>query len=228
MLFTEENARANIRNRDGRRIFILGKNDCLTAGARDFLSRERIEILPASEARPERYALLGGGYLEEKPEHMTHLDGQTLVPKTHPRIVFRGKLDTLEAELILARLAVPNLDRELGEILTFARNLLRCEVLGEPVEEGRLLGLTDEELRQHSHFPQEFYHQPHFMPDASDGQKIAMMNRARCAAREAELAAVAAFTDRDGRMTRPDLLRAMNRLSSALYVLMIRQKKLLN
>lgn len=228
MLFTEENARANIRNRDGRRIFILGKNDCLTAGARDFLSRERIEILPASEARPERYALLGGGYLEEKPEHMTHLDGQTLVPKTHPRIVFRGKLDTLEAELILARLAVPNLDRELGEILTFARNLLRCEVLGEPVEEGRLLSLTDEELRQHSHFPQEFYHQPHFMPDASDGQKIAMMNRARCAAREAELAAVAAFTDRDGRMTRPDLLRAMNRLSSALYVLMIRQKKLLN
>lgn len=228
MLFTEENARANIRNRDGRRIFILGKNDCLTAGARDFLSRERIEILPASEARPERYALLGGGYLEEKPEHMTHLDGQTLVPKTHPRIVFRGKLDTLEAELILARLAVPNLDRELGEILTFARNLLRCEVLGEPVEEGRLLGLTDEELRQHSHFPQEFYHQPHFMLESSDGQKIARLNRARCAAREAELAAVAAFTERDGRMTCPDLLRAMNRLSSALYVLMIRQKKLLN
>lgn len=228
MLFTEENVRDNIRNRDGRRIFILGKNDCLTAGARDFLRRERIEILPASEARPERYALLGGGYLEEKPEHMTHLDGQTLVPKTHPRIVFRGKMDTLEAELILARLAVPDLDRELGEILTFARNLLRWEVLGEPVQEGRLLGLTEQELRQHSHFPQEFYHQPHFMPDASDGQAIACLNRARCAAREAELAAAAAFADRDGRMTRPDLLRAMNRLSSALYLLMIRQKKLLN
>ena len=66
------------------------------------------------------------------------------------------------------------------------------------------------------------------MPDASDGQAIACLNRARCAAREAELAAAAAFADRDGRMTRPDLLRAMNRLSSALYLLMIRQKKLLN
>lgn len=228
MLYGEEAVRANLRNRDGKRVFFLGKGDQLTSGARDFLNRERIEILPAEQARTERFRLLGGGYLEEKPEHMTHLDGQTLVPKTHPRIVFRGKMDTLEAELILARLAVPDLDRELGEILTFARNLLRCEVLGEPVQEGRLLGLTEQELRQHSHFPQEFYHQPHFMPDAPDGQKIARLNRARCAAREAELAAAAAFTDRDGRMTRPDLLRAMNRLSSALYLLMIRQKKLLN
>ena len=54
MLYTEEAARANIRSRDGKRVFFRGKNDQLTSAARDFLLRERIEILPAQEAKPER------------------------------------------------------------------------------------------------------------------------------------------------------------------------------
>lgn len=224
MLYTEEAARDNIRTREGRRVFFLGKNDRLTSAARDFLARERIEILPAEEAKPERYRLLGGGFLEEKPEHMTHLDGTTLVPKTHPRILFRGKLDSLEARLLLCRLEVPEYDRELGEILDYTRRLLRWEVLGQPVEEGKLLGLTEQELRRRSHFPQDYYGQPHFMPEASDGKRMIHLNLARTAAREAELAAAAAFTGPEGTVTRPDLIRAMNRLSSAIYLLMIRQK----
>lgn len=224
MLYTEEAARDNIRTREGRRVFFLGKNDRLTSAARDFLARERIEILPAEEAKPQRYRLLGGGFLEEKPEHMTHLDGTTLVPKTHPRILFRGKLDSLEARLLLCRLEVPEFDRELGEILDYTRKLLRWEVLGQPVEECQLLGLTEQELRRRSHFPQDYYGQPHFMPEASDGKRMIHLNLARTAAREAELAAAAAFTGPEGTVTRPDLIRAMNRLSSAIYLLMIRQK----
>ena len=224
MLYTEETVRENLRSREGRRVFFLGKNDRLTSAARDYLSRERIEILPAEEAKPERYRLLGGGYAEEKPEHMTHLDGTTLVPKTHPRILFRGKLDSLEARLLLCRLEVPEYDRELGEILDYTRRLLRWEVLGQPVEEGKLLGLTEQELRRRSHFPQDYYGQPHFMPEASDGKRMIHLNLARTAAREAELAAAAAFTGPEGTVTRPDLIRAMNRLSSAIYLLMIRQK----
>ena len=91
MLFGEKEVRENIRNREGKRVFYLGKGDQLTSGARDYLTGQRIEILPAEQAKQERYALLGGGYLEEKPEHMTHLNAQVLVPKTHPRIAFRGK-----------------------------------------------------------------------------------------------------------------------------------------
>ena len=91
MLWDEQAVRANIRNRDGKRVYYLGKGDQLTSTARDFLRRERIEILPGSQARPERYRLLSGGYAEEKPEHMTHLNGEVLVPKTHARIRFRGK-----------------------------------------------------------------------------------------------------------------------------------------
>jgi ethanolamine utilization cobalamin adenosyltransferase len=62
------------------------------------------------------------------------------------------------------------------------------------------------------------------MPEASDGEALARVNRARCAAREAELRAVDAFSDREGNPTRPDLLRALNRLSSMLYILMIQLK----
>ena len=57
------------------------------------------------------------------------------------------------------------------------------------------------------------------------GWTVAQLNLARCAAREAELAAAAAFTGPDGQVTRLDLIRAMNRLSSAIYLLMIRQKR---
>ena len=49
MLYTLEAVRENLRNRQGKRVFFLGKGDSLTSGARDFLLRERIDILPASE-----------------------------------------------------------------------------------------------------------------------------------------------------------------------------------
>ena len=224
MLYNEEAVRANIRNREGKRVFFLGKGDQLTSAARDFLNRERIEIRPGEQAKIEKYRLLNGGFLEEKPEHMTHLNGDVLVSKGHPRITFRGKLDTLEAELILCQLAAPELVTPVGEVLALARHLIRCDVMGEPVHWEKLCGLTEEEQRRRSHFPQDYYGQPHFMPSAGDGAVIARLNRARCAAREAELAAVAAFSDREGNPTRVDILRALNRMSSMIYILMIEKK----
>ena len=224
MLYNEEAVRANIRNRDGKRVFYLGKGDQLTSSARDWLRRERIEILPAEQAKPQRYCLLNGGYVEQKPEHMTHLYGDVLVPKTHPRILFRGKMDTLESELILCQLADKALEGPVGEILGLARQIIRCEVLGEPLKWDTLCGLTESEQRKRSHFPQEYYGQPHFMPSFADGMVIARLNRARCAAREAELASVTAFADREGNITRQDIPQALNRMSSMLYLLMIQKK----
>lgn len=224
MLWDEQAVRANIRNRDGKRVYYLGKGDQLTSTARDFLRRERIEILPGSQARPERYRLLSGGYTEEKPEHMTHLNGKVLVPKTHPRIRFRGKMDTLEAELILCQLVPGAPEGALGEILDLSRKILRCDVLEESLRQDTLCGLTQDEQRERSHMPQDYYGQPHFMPQASDGSVIAGLNRARCFAREAELAAVEAFSDREGNLLREDIPKALNRMSSMLYLLMIQEK----
>lgn len=225
MLYTEENARANIRNREGKRVFYLGKGDTLTPGARDWLSRERIAILPAETAMPDQYRLLNGAVLSEKPEQMTHLNGDVLVLKTHPRIRFRGAMDSLEAELLLCGLRCEGqLRKDIGEILDLARLLIRCDVLDEPVPEGKLCGLTESEQRSHSHRPQDYYGQAHFMPSFADGEVILSLNRCRCAARAAELAAAAAFTDENGSTARVDILRALNRMSSMIYILMIREK----
>jgi ethanolamine utilization cobalamin adenosyltransferase len=224
MLYTESAVRDNIRNREGKRVFCLGKGDTLTPGARDWLRSEKIEIITPSEIRPACYTLLSGGYSAEKPEHMTHLNREVLVPKTHPRIAFRGAMDTLEAELILTQLDSPRSAAKLEEVLSLARRIIRCDVLEEPLEDLTLCGLTESQIRHRSHFPQEYYATPHFMPASSDGKAIARLNRVRCAAREAELRSVDAFSDRDGRPTRPDLLRAMNRISSMLYLLMLEEK----
>ena len=208
MLWQAHQVHDNLRNREGKRVFYLAKGDQLTSEARDFLIRERVEILPAPAKTP-------------KPEPMTHLNGDTLVPKTHPRIFLRGKLDSLESALILCQLQLPALTQPLGELLAQTRRILRCEVLEEPLKEVRLLGLTEEELRRRSHIPQEYYGVPHFMPEASDGETIARLNRLRCQVRETELAAAAAFPEGQ----REDLLQALNRMSSAVYLLMIQQKQ---
>ena len=100
MLFSEENAKANIRNREGKRVFYLKTGDTLTPSARDFLRRERIEILPANLAKPESFVLENGAVFREKPEDHTHLRGNILVPKTHPVIAFRGAIDSLEGEIL--------------------------------------------------------------------------------------------------------------------------------
>lgn len=225
MLYTEEAARANIRNRGGKRVFFLSDKDTLTPGARDYLHRERIEILPASQAPIAEYRLQNGAILTQKPEHMTHLHGDVLVLKTHPRIAFRGAIDTLEAELLWCQSTIkPPFSERIGEILALARNLIRCEVMDEPVRQERLCGLTEQELRERSHRPQDFYSQPHFMPSAADGCTVLALNRCRTSARATELAAARAFTDAQGNCTRTDILRALNRMSSMVYILMIQAK----
>ena len=101
MLYTEEAVRAGLRVRDGRRVFYLPEGSRLTPAARDWLRQEGVTVVPHAETPPAAYRTPDGASFAEKPEHMTHLRGNILVPKTHPRIAFRGGIDTLEAELLL-------------------------------------------------------------------------------------------------------------------------------
>ena len=224
MLYTKEQVRDNIRNRQGKRVFYLRKEDCLTAEARDYLREQRIEILSPEEIGKNPYRGENGGIFTEKPEHMTHLNAEILVPKNHPRIRFRGSVDSLEAEILLCQKSYPALADHLQELLELLRRLIRCDVLDEPVGEVKLCGLSQQEQRKRSHFPQEYYGIPHFMPSGADSQEILYLNRLRALTRQAEITALDAFSDRWGNPTRPDILQALNRLSSMLYILMLQQK----
>ena len=225
MLYDQKAVQENIRNKEGKRVFYLGKGHQLTSDARDWLSRERIPILPAEQARPREYRLLSGAVFEEKPEHMTHLNAEYLVEKSHPRIAFRGGMDSLEAALLLAAAECDGMIRtQLEEALAYSRYLLGQEVLQAPIACKALGGMDEQQLRQRSHRPQDFYGKPHFMPEPGDGKALLLVNAARCKAREAELLAVKAFENKEGLPERPDLLKALNRLSSFLYLIMIELK----
>lgn len=225
-VYTLESARDNIRTRDGKRVFYLADGDHLTPSAMDWLRKECIEILPASQAKPDHYRTPDGGIYAKKPEHMTHLRADTLVRKDHPRIRFRGMVDQLEAELLLAAAHVGDrYAKALQEILDAVRLLIRCDVLEEPVTLDTVCGLTLDQIRERSHFPQKYYDQPHFMPSADDSLPLLLMNKARTVLRQTELAAYEAFHDREGVVTRQDILLLLNRLSSMLWILMIQKKK---
>ena len=225
MLYGRKEVQENIRNKEGNRVFYLGKGHQLTSDARDWLSSERIPILPGESAKPSEYRLLNGAVLAQKPEYMTHLNAEFLVDKTHPRIAFRGVMDSLEAALLLAAAeAEGNIRTQLLEALAYARYLLGQEVLEQPIVCEALGGMDEQQLRERSHRPQDFYGKPHFMPSPEDNKSLLLVNLARCKAREAELAAVRAFADKEGLPQRLDLLQALNRLSSFLYLIMIQLK----
>ena len=219
-VFTAQAVRANVRVRDGKRVFYLAEGDVLTPSARDWLKADGVEIVPASLAKPKFYRTPEGRRLKEKPEHMTHLKPDVLVPKEHPRIVFRGLLDALQAEILLCgSRAEGQLKTDLSEILNLAREIMRCDVLDEPLPFKPICGLTAEELRARSHFPQKYYDQPHFMPDFEDSLLLLHLNRLRTMVRQTELAACRAFSQRT------DLIQALNRMSSLVWILMIKLRK---
>ena len=234
-LLTEEDVR-RMSNNGTRGPVVVGRGDVLTPSARSFLKEHRVEtVYPQGQPEqdgtctPEKakYRTLFGAGLQEKPEHMTHLKGNILVFKDHPRIAFRGMIDALEGELMLAQQAsheYPALVKELEEALALVRRLIRCDVLDEPVGELRLCGYDAGQLREYSHYPDKYLGQPHFLPAYTDGPALLAVNKVRTLVRQTELSAYAAFKDVEGNVTRGDIILALNRLSSLMWIMMIKLK----
>lgn len=178
-------------------------------------------------SQEETYETLFGATLTTKPEHMTHLRGNVLVFKDHPRIALRGAIDSLEAEILVVQIiaekqGLKQMIKDLEEIIRFIRNLLRCEVSGEPVGKFNLQGLSAEELRQHSHHPSQYYGMRHFLPNYKQGEIVVYLNKLRTLTREAELVAYKAFSNEYGQVEREDIIKAFNRLSSLFWIMMFK------
>lgn len=231
-LLTREDVR-RMSDNGTRGPVVVNKDQKLTPGARDWLAAHKIQAVfpqgrddPAAPAAA-KYRTLFGATLNEKPEHMTHLKGNILVRKDHPRIAFRGMIDALEGELMLAQQAsrdYPALVKELGEALDLVRRLIRCDVLDEPVGELNLCGYDAGQLREYSHYPDKYLGQPHFLPAYTDGPALLAVNKVRTLVRQTELSAYAAYKDVEGNVTREDIILALNRLSSLMWIMMIKLK----
>lgn len=167
----------------------------------------------------------GAGYVA-KPEHMTQLRSNLLVDKCHPRIKYRGKIDKVQAMIVNAQCVIHDkggsqqLIDDLGNVLDVVRNMMRCEVLDEPLTNEYIIGLNHAELREHSHFPMKYYKiKQMLLPDYTMGIEHSLLNLIRTSIREAEVLAVDAFRQ-NRTMDRSDIVQELNRLSSALHIMM--------
>lgn len=174
-----------------------------------------------------KYVTVFGAKLDEKPEHMTQLKGNLLVFKDDKTIVFRGKVDSLESKILETQVlchknGMKKLVDDLQEILNFVRNIIRCEVLDEKLEDFTLQGMIPEDMREMSHYPKKFFNMGHEIIDYKMGEEVVALNTLRSLTRETELAAYNAFRGEYGDDTREDLIKALNRLSSVFWIMIFK------
>ena len=165
----------------------------------------------------------------EKPEYMTHLNGKTLVLKSDPVIRLRGELDSFISQLVETELwfigrGYTGMAEKLNEVVVFCRSLMQAEVLGKEFEFPTMLGFDKDQLREVSHNPMKYFGVKHSFVSKKHGMSVAKLHVLRSKSREVELAAVAAFVSDEGICRREDIVSALNRLSSILYILVCLEK----
>lgn len=224
--------------------YYVEENTLLTPAAQDFVREHRIQLCPLPDPGHQGESMTAtpiptqggraryrdartGEDLENKPEEMTHLRGNLLVPKTHPRIAFRGKLDSLmaqilETELLAAEEGEAGVLQDLEELLAFTRRILAAEVKEEPLPPITLLGLDAQGIRDRSHHVKRHFGIDHPIPSHTMGPLPVALNRLRTQVREVELAACRAFAEQGG-VSRTDLIQGLNRLSSCVYIIFCRK-----
>jgi ethanolamine utilization cobalamin adenosyltransferase len=217
--------------------YVVEEGTYITPSARDFLREHNIELrysssktdtmtvsktIPQEGCAPYKDAETGEPIME-KGEDMTHLRGNLLVCKSHPRIALRGKIDSLTALILLIQSqaeqeAGQGLRDDLQEILSRVREILASEVKGEPVPEHTLLGLDNRQLREASQNVRQSVGIDHPIPQHTMSTMALQLNFLRTQIRETELAAVNAFKQTEDY----GIVQALNRLSSAAYLMFCR------
>ncbi len=253
MIITEQQLRIQLKNHVSDH-YILPKDGVLTPSARDYINQKRLTIVKAKEdnanngEQPQAEAINGmpqanaqdiqqlpvkpkykdtdtGAFYFQKPEHMTQLSGNNLVAKNHPRIVFRGKIDSLNAMIVLAQVLIaeegktPRILDDLDDISRQLGEVMRADVMDEPCEGSHIIGLDHAQLRDRSHHPMKYFEIKQLLiANYSMGKTYALLNQIRAGIREAEVMAVSAFQVANQHL-RPDIIQHLNRLSSALHIM---------
>ncbi len=239
-ILTEAELRDRIRRpRRGMRVTVA-PGTRFSPAARDFIAQWQLQIVeeqaspePASPHeesapawdKPSIFPVRPVNRPDPKPEHMTQLDAEHFAPKNIPRIRFRGKMDSIHGlfMLVAARARnwqLPELARHLDTLAAYCREIVSAEYNDREVAPIEIAGLDAAALRYATHHPGKVLGIPHLTPGPDDHEILHWLNYLRTQVREAELAALDAFAPPPAYdPTRIDLIRALNRLSSAVYYL---------
>ena len=185
----------------------------------------RVPVLTGENERVAATCLLCSQTVATKPDTLTSLDGKALVAKNDPRLKLRGKLDTAIAHAVWIQTEWAadgaTLAHWLADVRSALGRVLKAEVSGEPMPPVAMGEFDEAAIHAISHHPLKYLGHDHIVPEAGHGGEVARLNLLRAQIREAELAAADVFIDRDFKVLRPDIMQALNRLSSAVYVLML-------
>lgn len=240
MLLTEEKLRTIYKKNEKMKEIVLEKKTILTPSAKQFLIDKDIKIVEkldekkqetleeiAEEKKP-KYKGVSGEIYYEKPEYMTQLYGNILVKKNHKRVIFRGVVDSFISRWLVMTKDLENikntkLQRDLESVEKFINKILISEVVGEAIGDVMVLDKTLDEIRELSHNPKKYFDRGHlFGISSKDSYLVIKLNEMRTLSREVEIKGVEAFVDESGKVERRDLLLSLNRLSSVIYVMMLK------
>jgi ethanolamine utilization cobalamin adenosyltransferase len=157
----------------------------------------------------------------QRPQEMTSLNNDVFVRKDDPRIVFRGLLDGVMADICFcAALAYQEgkteLCSRLRELNDCCKAVMSAHVKGTEPAMQKIGGRDLETLHEMSHDPGKYFACGHFLPEPDKGLALSYLNVVRTRIRDAERALVSATREGESE----SVLQAMNRLSSAAYVMM--------
>ncbi|MEG0979510.1 MAG: hypothetical protein RSE39_05685 [Oscillospiraceae bacterium] len=164
--------------------------------------------------------------LKENLEIMTQLRDNILAPKNCARIKYRGMLDyaqakTVEVQAMAEQEGLVSVSDDLQSVLSLLRKLMSCDVFDSPLGKFEIFGLEEKEIREISHNPLKYYGIDHLMPDCKYGLLCASVNVLRTVVRQTEIFAIDAYVV-DEEIGHKDLICALNRISSAVYIIYCR------
>jgi len=242
MIVTETDLRANWA-KEKRAVLKIPPGSVITPSAREFIRNKGIRVEIEGEGVVDfsgvNYTTSVHSKKEEpgaksvkkaeKPEYMTHLSGKKLVAKADPVIRLRGELDSFISQLVETQLwfigkGCTGMAEKLEEVVVFCRGLMQAEVLEKEFEFPLVFGFDKEQLREVSHNPMKYFGVKHSFVSKKHGMSVAKLHVLRAKSREVELAAVNAFMREDGTCGREDIVSALNRLSSIMYILVCLEK----
>lgn len=226
-------------------VYYVPKDKLLSPAAKEYLNQLKIKVefgdppaAPVAPSNSKATAIsdtpVGAKYVDEetgafyvkKPEYMCQLFGNRLVYKNHPRIVFRGKLDSMSSTVVQVQAEIAatggpqKLIEDLGDVNKVLNQIMYCEVMEEEMGEVKILGLTPEEIRNRSHNPQKYYNiKQMLLPNYTMGADYTKLNMLRAKVRELEIVALDAFVDGKN-VKQPEVVRTLNRLSSIFHIMM--------
>ncbi|MEG0730541.1 MAG: ethanolamine utilization protein [Cetobacterium sp.] len=242
MVLTEDKLKLIFKNEPFTE-FVVEEGTILTPSAKQFLTDKSVTILKNKFDKKEvkclevekpteaKYKGIFGESYFEKPEYMTQIFGNILVRKDSKRIILRGKIDTFLAKWLVLQKELEDkknslLNKDMESISQFIKKINLAEILDEELEEIKILGEDLESIKSISHNPKKYFNLNHLFDISVKNNIIVLkLNELRALSREMEIAGVEAFTEVNGVVQRKDLLKAFNRLSSGIYIMMLKGEK---